>query len=142
MGELLKTKQKGKEDIRLEQEKRKGEKQKAKYDIMKSLQTQRVKGTETRKTERVKAELKDPTFKPFQLNPEREQEFKVSTQNGLNALQEGVVNPATGQPYTAQEIFRMIAAEFPGQASKLRTIFLSGVRAGETEDFKNILFGE
>lgn len=86
--------------------------------------------------------MKSEAFKPFQLTPEREQEFKISIQNGLNALQRGEENPATGQPYTAQEIFRTLSAAFPGQTNRLRTMFLSGVRMGETEDFGNILFGE
>lgn len=84
---------------------------------------------------------KAQAFKPFQLDPQRETEFKQSVQNGLSALQGGTVNPATGNPFTQEDIFRALSAEFPGQASRLRTIFLS--RTGGTQiSAEDVIFAE
>lgn len=63
--------------------------------------------------------------KPLALDAESGEDFKQSVSNGVQAVQSQTINPTTGKPYTEQEIFLQISSQFPGQASTLKTIFLS-----------------
>ncbi|KKL69437.1 hypothetical protein LCGC14_2114950 [marine sediment metagenome] len=85
-------------------------------------------------------EVSQKPFKPFQLTPETEAQLKTRIQEGLDALSSGEINPSTGQPVTAQEIFRLLSGEFPGQANRLKTIILSGRESGEPESLQDLIF--
>jgi hypothetical protein len=79
------------------------------------------------------------SFKPFQMSAQDEQDFNINLQNAANLLKNGTINPATGEAFTRRELFLKLAAAYPSQASRLKTILLSGK---ETEDFGNVVFGD